>query len=361
MPLKNLNNKKVIVAMSGGVDSSAVAFLLQQQGFVVEGMTMPLSGFQGEDQAKTDPVANAREVCQLLGIVHHEIQVNPSVQQRIVRYFVDEYLKGRTPNPCVQCNTLIKFKVLFEKALELGADFFATGHYARIDQDGNGYYRLRKGLDLHKDQSYFLYGINPDALPRVFFPLGEMTKQQVRQLARDHKLPCAERRDSQDICFVPHGDYKKVLRQHAGENAFVPGPFKDHQGKIVGEHQGIGYYTVGQRERLGIALGYPAYVYRISLTENTIYVGPRECLLSKGLIAADVHLLGLKFSDQPVLLSVKIRYNASDISAKVIILDNGKVRVDFDRPQEAVTPGQSVVFYQDDIVLGGAIIEQSIE
>ncbi|MEW5894848.1 MAG: tRNA 2-thiouridine(34) synthase MnmA [Candidatus Omnitrophota bacterium] len=349
-----------MVAMSGGVDSSVSALVLIEKGFQVEGVTMPLSGFmEGRHPGGVDPVEEARRVCQVLGIPHHEIQIDPYAQRCVVDYFVQEYLKGRTPNPCIQCNMLIKFKELFKKVRESGAGFFATGHYARIE-DVRGEYQLKKGTDPEKDQSYFLYGIDPGILPEVLFPVGGMVKQQVRQLALSKGLPCADRKESQDICFIPEGDYKDFLKQKAGAGAFVPGIFKDHTGKTVGEHQGIGYYTIGQRERLGIALGYPAHVYRISPDENTIYVGPRECLLSKGFTARNFKSLGMNLQAGAVNVSVKIRYNAPDVPAKASSsTEQGEIRVDFARPQESVTPGQSAVFFDGDRVLGGAVIEAS--
>ncbi|HSV43840.1 MAG TPA: tRNA 2-thiouridine(34) synthase MnmA [Candidatus Bathyarchaeia archaeon] len=348
--------KKVAVAMSGGVDSSVTAVLLQEKGYQVFGMTMSLTGFLEGQEPKTQPVEDARRICDFLKIPHQVVDVDEIARSCVVDNFVDEYLNGRTPNPCVRCNRFVKFGALFQKAVALGADYFATGHYARICVDRKGF-SIRKAKDLSKDQSYFLYGVEASVLPRVLFPLGDMTKQEVRAFAAKRGLPCAQRPESQDICFVPEAGYKDFLKRHVGPEALRPGPFKDPQGNVVGAHQGIGLYTIGQRDKLGIALGHPVYVYRIDPAANTVFVGPKEYLSAKGLVAVGFQNLGLDLSKGTVDVAARIRYNAPDVEAQVARLDGDRIEVKFAQPQNAVTPGQSVVFYDEDRLLGGALIE----
>lgn len=348
--------KKIAVAMSGGVDSSVTAVLLQEKGYQVFGMTMSLTGFLDGQEPKSHPVEDARRICDFLHIPHHMVDVDEIARSCVVDNFVDEYLNGRTPNPCVRCNRFVKFGALFQKAMALGADYFATGHYARICVDGKDF-SIRKAKDLSKDQSYFLYGVEASVLPRVLFPLGDMTKQEVRALAAKRGLPCAQRPESQDICFVPEAGYKDFLKRIAGPEALRPGPFKDPQGKVVGAHQGIGLYTIGQRDKLGIALGHPVYVYRIDRETNTVFVGPKEYLSATGLTAVGFQNLGLDLSKGAVDAAARIRYNAPDVAARVMRLDDDRIEVKFAQPQNAVTPGQSVVFYDGDRLLGGALIE----
>lgn len=359
----SVSSETVFVAMSGGVDSSVVAALLVERGLKVEGVTMcfelpPHPGKGRPSCCGLESIEDARKVAKALGIPHHVLNYGDALQKAVIEDFVSEYLQGRTPNPCVRCNSFLKFERLFSDAKALGAAKLATGHYAIIEEMKQGFV-MKKSVDANKDQSYFLYGLKRDMLPSILFPLGPMTKVEVREHARRFALPVAEKRESQDICFVPSGKYQEFIEAWRTSPA-VAGDFVDHEGKIVGRHRGIGHYTVGQREGLGIALGYPAYVYRIDPAENRVYVGPAEKLYSDGLEASALNLLSMKFSQESFEAGIKIRYNHSDLKGCVTILDEDRVRVRFNEPQRAVTPGQSVVFYDGDVLLGGALIERPL-
>ena len=359
-----MNTKKVFVAMSGGVDSSVTAGLLLEQGYTIEGVTMCFELASPQESHRPSccglkSIEDARRVCQALGIRHHVLNYGDALQEAVVDDFVSEYLLGRTPNPCVRCNQHLKFIRLFNDAKALGATHLATGHYARIENDPACGWCMKKGLDQRKDQSYFLYGVARSILEFVMFPLGNLTKDEVRAAARRMNLPTAEKKESQDICFIPDGNYRSFLAVRAPVLS-VPGDMIDHTGKKVGRHEGISHYTIGQREGLGIALGYPAFVCYIDARNNIVYVGPREKLLATGVEAGHLNLVSMNFSKETIEAGVKIRYNHTDISALVELCDEGHIRVRFKEPQGAVTPGQSVVFYQGDVLLGGALIDRAI-
>ncbi|HBO97864.1 MAG TPA: tRNA 2-thiouridine(34) synthase MnmA [Candidatus Omnitrophica bacterium] len=358
-------NKKVFVAMSGGVDSSVVAGMMKGAGHDVVGVTMCFSinhpGSRKPSCCGVDGIQDAQRAAQILGIPHYVLDFAKDIDEHIIEDFTNEYLSGRTPNPCVRCNQYLKFGTLYEKVKSLGADCLSTGHYARIEHnEAAGQFELKKAKDLKKDQSYFLYSMRKETLPSVLFPLGGLTKSEVRDLARKYKLNTAEKPESQDICFVPDAGYKKFLEDRVGGRVFQPGDFMDQDGKVVGQHKGIAYYTIGQRDKLGIALGHPVYVYKIEKETNMVYVGPETCLYSAGFYAGQFNPLSLAIAQETVEVGARIRYNAPETKAYLTCLSGGRVKVEFAGPQKSVTPGQSAVFYRGDVVLGGAIIDEPI-
>jgi tRNA-specific 2-thiouridylase len=347
------------------VDSSVAAAILKNQGYQVIGITMcfdiPLGSGQRPSCCGADAIQDAKNVARVLGIPHHVLSFGQDLNEQVIAPFIEEYARGRTPNPCVRCNQYLKFGTLLKKVRLLGADYLATGHYAKINYNPlKRRYQLKKSIQGSKDQSYFLYQIKKENLPFILFPLGGLVKKQVRDLARKYELGNAQKRESQDICFVPDGDYKQFLRQRAPQALGSPGLIKDADGNILGEHQGVGSYTIGQRDGLGIALGHPVYIYKIEHKTNTIYVGPKESLLSQGLRAKHVNFVSADFPKKPIEVKVKIRYNQPDVKARLFPHGEGKVDLFFYNPQASVTPGQSVVFYRSDLVLGGGIIEKPL-
>ncbi len=364
--MNQIKSKKVFVAMSGGVDSSVVAGLMKEAGHDVVGVTMCFSITHPNSKKPSccgvDGITDARRAAQILDIPHYVLDFAADINDFIIEDFTNEYLSGRTPNPCVRCNQHLKFGSLYKKVMAQGADFLATGHYGKIvfNSQKNGY-ELHRAVDQRKDQSYFLYSMAKETLPKVLFPLGDLNKAQVRELARKYQLNTAEKAESQDICFVPDGGYKEFIRQRVGNAVFVPGPFKNERGEIVGQHQGIANYTIGQRDKLGIALGVPVYVYKIEKETNTVYVGPLSMLYSAGLLANNFNPVSMDIPQTTIEVAARIRYNAELVKARLTYLGQDSVRLYFDEPQKSVTPGQSVVFYDGDVVLGGATIEEPIK
>ena len=357
--------QKIMVAMSGGVDSSVTAALLLEQGYAVEGVTMcfelpPSSSERRPSCCGLESIEDARRVCRALGIRHHVLNYGDALESLVIEDFVDEYAKGRTPNPCARCNRYLKFERLFKDAMLLGGTHLATGHYVQnFYNPATSLYEMRKAKDPRKDQSYFLYATPREVLPFLIFPLGGYVKDEVRSEARRFALPVAEKKDSQDICFIPDGKYQDFLV--ARKSALLrPGDFIDHEGKVVGRHKGVAHYTIGQREGLGIALGRPVYVNLIDPVTNTVHVGPEELLFSAGLEASGLNLLTGNIFQETIEANIKIRYNQHDIRAQVTFVDHDRVRVCFLEPQKAVTPGQSLVIYDGELVLGGAVIDGGV-
>lgn len=348
--------KRIIVAMSGGVDSSVAALLLKKQGYEIAGLTMSLGisdqvEGDGMKRGSAEEIEDARRVCRMLDIDHYVIDFASELEDKVIQPFISEYLRGRTPNPCVECNRSIKFNTLMDKALSLGFDAIATGHYARIEQINNRYC-LRKPKDKKKDQTYFLYVLKTSALPRIVFPLADLTKNEVRQKAKEAGLPVSEKTDSQDVCFIPQKRLDVFLKNRSIR--IEPGPIIYRDGKQLGRHRGIAHYTIGQRTGLGISWPVPLYVLAIDAAKNEVIVGEKTCLKAEGLISDKVNLLVDCLPSQAV---VKIRYAHRGVKSRVS-LKEGELCVQFDEPQEAVAPGQSAVLYEEDTLLGGGIIKE---
>lgn len=354
-----MKKERVVVAMSGGVDSSLAAALLLERGYDVVGMTMRLSDeTRAVEPDAPSSVEDARRVADVLGISHHVIDFTEIFENTVVDYFLDAYLDGRTPNPCVVCNHHIKFGGLLRAAEDIGAQYIATGHYARIDRDEDGVYHLRKGLDHDKDQSYVLYHLNQEKLAHIIFPLGNLRKSETRRMAEEYGLPVAHKTESQEICFVPNDDYKAYLREHRPGGTFC-GDIVDSAGNILGRHDGVAFYTIGQRKGLGIAASQPLYVTALDAAKNQVIVGAADAVYAQELIASDLNWTMWDTLAEERTVEAKIRYGKRLAAARVV-QEGDCVRVCFTDPQRAVTPGQSVVFYENDIVLGGGIIDKVI-
>jgi tRNA-specific 2-thiouridylase len=350
-----INMDKVVVALSGGVDSSVAAALLKQQGYDVIGLTLHLWTDPAHSPI-SDSVSAARQTAETLDIPLHVVDIADTFYREIVQFFLSEYARGVTPNPCVRCNRLVKWGILLEQALVLGADYLATGHYARKRTTRDGLHELLRAADHSKDQSYVLHILTQERLERALFPVGEYPKSEIRNLARNFGLPAAARSDSQDLCFLAGEDYRDFIRRNAPQIA-LPGPILTSAGKIVGEHQGLANYTIGQRKGLGISSPLPLYVLAKDAATNTLVVGVETELGSQLLTAQAVNWIAGEVPGEPFRAQVKTRYTAQEAWALVTPLEGNKANVLFDAAQRDITPGQAAVFYAGEVVLGGGLIQ----
>jgi tRNA-specific 2-thiouridylase len=349
--------------MSGGVDSAVAAGILARDGYDVIGITMRLWSVEDPDApagkrrcCSVEDTGDARRAADTIGIPHYVLNMEREFHDRVIDYFVAEYDRGRTPNPCLACNEHVKFRALLDRALAFDADYLATGHYARIDAHGDRF-RLRRAIDHDKDQSYVLYTLGQAELARTLFPVGGYAKPTIRELAREMRLELAEKPDSADICFVPDGDYKKFVRERVDAR---PGAIHNEDGEIVGRHDGIAGFTVGQRRGIGVAVGDKRFVTSVDPELNVITIGPEEHLMAREAIVERVNWLSGEKPPGEIRVDAKIRYRTPAASAVVRPIDDGSARVTFDRPQRAITPGQAAVFYQGDEVVGGGAILRAI-
>lgn len=358
---KQNKEKRVLVGMSGGIDSSATCIMLQEQGYEVVGVTMRTwdvsSAFSSPEQEEPNFILEARALAERLGIEHHVADVREEFKQVIVKYFIDEYMQGRTPNPCVMCNPLFKERLLCEWADQTGCAWISTGHYCRLEER-NGHQYIVAGDDMTKDQSYFLWRLPQEILRRFLFPLGNYTKQEVREYLKDKGFEAkAKGSESMEVCFI-EGDYRDFLRQQIPDidTKIGPGYFVDNKGVKIGQHKGFPYYTIGQRKGLGIALGHPAHVLRINAEKNTVMLGTADDLKAEYMLVEDTLITDMKELLECTNLTVRIRYRSKPIPCQVLALENGQMLVHFLSEASAIAPGQSAVFYDGQRVLGGAFI-----
>lgn len=358
----NILKKKVLVGMSGGVDSSVAAYLLKEQGYEVIGVTMQI--WQDDEEfiekeggcCSLSAVADARRVANKIGIPFYVMNFKDAFKRNVIDYFVDEYMEGRTPNPCIACNKFIKFSSFLDKAMAMGIDYVATGHYAIIEKH-NDRYIIKKSEDDRKDQTYALYNLTQFQLERTLMPCGQYKKSKIREIAKEIGLRVHNKKDSEEICFIPDNDHGRYIKNRF-PNKVREGNFVDKQGNILGTHKGIVYYTIGQRKGLGIAFGKPMYVVDINPFRNEVVLGDLEDLLNTELIAKDINYIPFDTLKDPMEVEAKIRYSQTPSKAIITPIEDGRVRVNFHEKQRAITKGQSVVFYKDDLLIGGGIIEK---
>jgi tRNA-specific 2-thiouridylase len=355
-----MTKQKVVVAMSGGVDSSVAAALLKQQGYDVTGMMLRLWSEPGKEESNRcctpDSMAQARRVAGLLDIPFYVVDAKNVFRETVVQYFLDGYARGGTPNPCLLCNRKIRWRFLLDHALALGADFMATGHYVRRRTTDNGQHELLRSVDHLKDQSYVLHVLTQEQLKYALFPVGEYPKPEIRRLAAEFELPTASRADSQDLCFLAGEDYRNFLQRHIPE-ILTPGDIVTTEGKVVGKHNGLANYTIGQRKGLGVFSPDPLYVITKQASNNTLVIGTADELGFTELTAHDVNWISGEAPHEPFRAWVKIRYSAKEVEAWVSPMEENQVTVKFDHPVRDITAGQAAVFYQDELMLGGGIIQ----
>lgn len=356
------NTKKVVVGMSGGVDSSVAAYLLKKQGYDVIGVTMQI--WQDEERVVEEEnggccglsaVDDARRVAASLDIPYYVMNFKREFKEHVIDYFIDEYLHGRTPNPCIACNRYVKWESLLKRSMDIGADYIATGHYARIEKLANGRYSLRRSATLAKDQTYALYNLTQEQLAKTLMPVGEYSKEEVREMAEKINLRVANKPDSQDICFVPDGDYAGFIEKTL-DTELPTGEFVTLDGKVLGRHKGITHYTVGQRKGLGLALGYPAFVIEIRPETNEVVIGTNEDSMSNYVRANKLNFMSIPDLTEPMRVFAKIRYNHKGAWCTIEKVTEDEVLCTFEEAQRAITPGQAVVFYDGEYVLGGGTI-----